>query len=600
MHPDRAVGFRKAGLVMEHNTARSWWRRPRGCVPTVLTVTVMAVATLQLAASPAEAVVRTTQVLGPQGFPQWYEDADGQRLELCLDGPNCSTVSALLNPAAGGEAMYWGAVAAPPAELAGQGLEIDVSAGFDPTTGNPLVSGRIRIRVRGLVPGETYTLTHPYGQATAVAEVDPDPFDPGETQDGRIRFIREVGCVAPEEPVDGTPAPPAPPCDFESPLAGPLFGGFLRQPTAPAGFLGEGLLALTPRPVVNGPQGNSFQVEGPGIPAGAAPTTDFLVEGRLAAPVAASMPNAEYGTQKVGTPVTRTVTVQNTDTSPVTLDPPELAGQGAAEFSVAPAATEGCGSAALPVGGTCRLRLTFQPSGTGFRPARLLLPNSRDGGNLIRALTVAGTGARPRVAIRSALAFGDVAIGRRKTLPLTISNPGDVDLVVDSVRRTGSPEFTANATACTSTPVRARRSCTVDVTYRPRALGRGGSTLTVNHDAPGSPSMVALSARGVDATAPAISTLRVRPRRLDPPGSATVVVGLNAPGRATVQVLKGRRVVRNVGVLRYRAASTHRVTWNGRDNRGRVVDPGGYRVRVTARDVAGNASSRSVRITVLR
>jgi Abnormal spindle-like microcephaly-assoc'd, ASPM-SPD-2-Hydin len=568
---------------------------------TMLAALAMAVVTLPFAADPAQAAIARSSIIGPQGFPRWYEDADGQRLELCLDSIACSTTSALLTPAAGGEAVYWAAVAAPPAGLTGQGLEMEVSAGFDPTSGRPVVTGRIRIRVRDLVPGEQYTLTHPYGQAVATAQLDPDPVEPDDLT-GRIRYIEEVGCILPEEPADGTPPPPAPPCDFSSPLAGPLFEGFLRQPGAPAGHLGEGLLALTPRPVVNGLQGNSFQVEGPSVPQGAPPTTDFLVEGRLAAPVTATMSNTDFGTQKISSSVTRTVAVRNTSTQPVTLDLPRLAGPGSGDFTVGPAATGGCSSnAPLAARATCQLSLTFQPSATGLRTATLSLPNSLDGDNLVRSLTVTGTGARPRAAIRSALDFGDVGVGQRKTLPLTISNPGDVNLVVTSVLRTGSPEFTANATACTSAPVRARRSCVIDVTYRPTALGRDGASLAVVHDAAGSSTTVTLSGRAVDATAPAVRTLRMQPGRFDPPaGSASVVVGLDGPGRATVQVLRRGRVVRNLGVLRFEAAGNLRTTWNGRDNRGRVVDPGTYLVRVTARDRAGNASVRSARVTVVR
>ena len=565
----------------------------------MLAALAMAVCTLPIAADPAQAVIATSPIIGPQGFPRWYEDADGQRLELCLDGTACSTTSALLNPAAGGEAVYWAATAAPPAGLTGQGLEMEVTAGFDPTSGRPVVTGRIRIRVRDLVPGEQYTLTHPYGQAVATAQLDPDPVEPDD-QTGRIRYIEEVGCILPEEPADGTPPPPAPRCDFTSPLEGPLFDGFLRQQGAPAGHLGDGLLALTPRPVVNGPLRNSFQVEGPSVPQGAPPTTDFLVEGRLAAPVTASMSNTDFGTQKVSSSVTRTVTVQNTSTQSVTLDPPELAGAGAGDFTVQPAATGGCSSnTPLQAGSTCRLALAFQPSATGLRTAILSLPNSLDGDNLVRSLTLTGTGARPRAAIRASLDFGDVGVGQRKTLPLTIRNPGDVTLVVTSVLRTGSPEFTVNATACTSAPVRARRACVVDVSYRPTALGRDGATLAVTHDATGSPSTVALTARGVDATAPAIRTLRVRPR-FDPPGSLSIVVGLDGPGTASVHVLQGRRVVRNLGVLRFTAAGDQRTAWNGRDSRGRLVATGAYLVRVTARDTARNTSVRSAPVRVIR
>lgn len=555
----------------------------------MMAVTALGMATLPVATGPAQAVIGASPIISPQGFPQWYEDAGGQRVELCVDSINCSP---------GGEAVYWAASAAPPVGLTGQGLDMQVTGGFDAASGQFLVTGRIRIRVRDLVPGEQYRLTYPYGEAVATAALDPNPTDPGE-QKGRITYIEEVGCTVPEVP-DGTPLPPAPPCDFTSPLAGPLFKGFLRQPGAPAGFLGEGLLALTPRPVVNGPRGNAFQVEDQsGAPVAGPPTTDFLVEGRIAAPLTASMSSSDFGAHKVGSPVTRTVTVQNTDTQQVTLDPPVISGPDATDFTVAPAAGGGCG-APLAVGDTCKLRLTFQPAASGSRTATMSFPNDRDAANLVRSLTLTGTGARPRAVIPNALSFGDVGVGHRKTLPLIVSNRGNASLVVDSVARTGSGEFTAHATDCTLAPIRPRRRCVIDVTYRPGAVGQDGATLTVTDDAANSPTSVALSARGVDATAPAVRTLRVRPGRFRPPGaSASILVGLDGPGVAAVQVVQRHRLLRSLGVLRFSAAGVRHTSWNGRDSRGRVVGPGAYLVRITARDRAGNASVRSVRVMVV-
>ena len=139
------------------------------------------------------------------------------------------------------------------------------------------------------------------------------------------------------------------------------------------------------------------------------------------------------------------------------------------------------------------------------------------------------------------------------------------------------------------------------MTYRPTTIGRDGATLAITHDAADSPTSVALSARGVDATAPAVRTLRVRPGRFHPPGgSASVSVGLDGPGVAAVHVLQRHRVLRNLGVLRFPAAIVRHTSWNGRDSRGRVVGPGAYVVRVTARDRAGNASVRSISVMVSR
>src|SRR3954471_2617007 len=116
--------------------------------------------------------------LAEHGFPAWYRDSNGVRLEACvtLDDPLCPTLPAEVpNPDAPvsypdnfpGEFFY---------QLAGATVTdaadgIDLSIGMDlegawvngeVIEGDQMVFGRIRIRDKGIADGQ-YRVTHPYG-----------------------------------------------------------------------------------------------------------------------------------------------------------------------------------------------------------------------------------------------------------------------------------------------------------------------------------------------------------------------------------------------------------------------------------------------------
>jgi hypothetical protein len=212
------------------------------------------------------------------GFPFWYEDANGLRLDLCLDGPpNCLAAPADL-VAPEGEAFWWQAES-----TAGPGLLVlaQEAAYIGDGAGQEMAFSRIRFVARsGLEPGATYTVTHPYGTDTYTAN------DEGAVPANR--GTEDIGCeVAP--------------CDFGLATTSRL-GPFLTWDTfghpelgtpPPAGFVGD---AATEHKVVGSPLGtNFFRIEGPGVntePTDACPTVDgpisdcvesdlFTVQGKI-------------------------------------------------------------------------------------------------------------------------------------------------------------------------------------------------------------------------------------------------------------------------------------------------------------------------------
>jgi Fibronectin type III domain len=166
------------------------------------------------------------------GFPSWYQDKTGLRLEACVDhlNPLCGIpVAEVPNPSAPvsfpgnfpGEFFYQavdaeialrgGGTASLVLALEGAWLQEAV------VPGDQTVFARIRVDVRDAVPGTTYRFRHPFGELT----VDTDG-------DGRGRFVQ-----------DKTPALD----NFDTPLAG-NFGPFLRWragvlPNPPAGYVGD-------------------------------------------------------------------------------------------------------------------------------------------------------------------------------------------------------------------------------------------------------------------------------------------------------------------------------------------------------------------------
>jgi hypothetical protein len=253
---------------------RTPWRprSRRAAVSLGLVLAVGGVASVALADIVAPANAGHLTAVGPvsasNGFPTWYKDDAGTRLEPCLDPLN-SLCGALADetpdPSAPvsfpdnfpAEVFYMSA--GTDQALAGGGRAVSTFslegafANDNPAPGDQITFGRVRFFYKGLKAGATYTITHPYGKDKIVAEQDPG----AAAGVGRIRYTQDV------EPVRG---------QFGGALNSRI-GPFLKwdpnaAPAAPAGYVGD---PDVDHAIVGSPYGTNFvRIEGPGLAATAA------------------------------------------------------------------------------------------------------------------------------------------------------------------------------------------------------------------------------------------------------------------------------------------------------------------------------------------
>src|SRR4051812_39749427 len=277
-------------------TRRRWSRRA---------VALTAVAALPLAGATAAlattAVVKTNPggltAVGPvnseYGFPAWYQDNTGKRVELCLDGndPMCGFVAA---PVAGfdntqptvfptnfpNEAFY--ALASSTLTLPNGGkatLTLGLEAAFtnQVQNGDQITFARQRIFVVGGPANTTLHFHEPYGNI----DVDTDAT-------GKGRITEDIA------PSVG---------NFETPLKGNL-GPFLTWDTGtvktPSGeYLGDPAVAHA---VTGGPNGNVFSVDyDNGAQTATEPT--FTLQGKIATNTGVKADSAVLGTDAGGAKV---------------------------------------------------------------------------------------------------------------------------------------------------------------------------------------------------------------------------------------------------------------------------------------------------------
>jgi hypothetical protein len=453
------------------------------------------------------------------GFPAYFQDSDGMQLKLCLLEPSCiaaapipgvwdpaqpPVVAALAADSNFPDELFWWESEA--TAVTGNGGNVLLIMGQEAAFANGEAIdgdqggfGRVRIRARatdGLAANTWYRFTYPFGQVELQS-------DGG----GVINSTDDVGC-------------PIGPCGdpqwdtLANSQVGPRFLQWdTGQSDPPAGTVGDGAIGTLHRvvgstfvPAGQTTPANYFKVErltGPGgnVVSVAAETDQFTVQGVLADGADPSGvlvgSDGAFANQRVNTSGAKTITLRNGGSGPVVLQSLAMTGAAAGQFALG----AGCngGNITLNPGGSCTVPVTFTPNGTGLREAQISATEQTPVGVQTRAINLLGTGILPELSVPAApVAYGNQLVG---TLigprGVVVSNTGTDTLHVGTATFGGtSPgQYTFGLNTCTGANLAPGGSCTVEVFFRPTALGAQSALLNVSSDV-GTKS-VALSGTGV-------------------------------------------------------------------------------------------------------
>jgi hypothetical protein len=241
------------------------------------------------------------------------------------------------------------------------------------------------------------------------------------------------------------------------------------------------------------------------------PSSPFGVSlsGNGTVPVATPSPPTSFATT-IGNPQTKTITLTNTGQADLVVQSATLIGD--ATFTKTITGSP-CGGATLAPGGHCTVDINFLPTTTAAQNATLTFkdddnstPNSVQGVSLTGTVLIPGIRSDP-----ASLSFESLAVGAiSPASSVTITNTGGADLRISSLAIGGAnyKSFRFGVQTCTSAPIAAGSSCTVNVRFTPTNLGARVATVLVRSDAGASTSTLSVAVTGVGVRPPPVIGLR--------------------------------------------------------------------------------------------
>ena len=225
----------------------------------------------------------------------------------------------------------------------------------------------------------------------------------------------------------------------------------------------------------------------------------------LHAPVSAqpaisiSPTSLSFGNVAVDSSATRMLTISNTGTATLSVGTITSSNP---MFVVTPTQL----TLAAPMGtitSSQTVTVTFIPTSEGSQTGTLTIPHNAPGSP--STISLSGTGNVPAISLSpTSLSFGNVKIGSSVSQSLTIFNTGTAALSVRSLS-SSNPMFVVSPPSLT-VPVTVgvvTNSTTITVTFTPTSAGLHSGTVTILHNAAGSPSTISLSGTGVASSTPA-------------------------------------------------------------------------------------------------
>ena len=193
----------------------------------------------------------------------------------------------------------------------------------------------------------------------------------------------------------------------------------------------------------------------------------------------------KFGDQAVDTSATRSVTIKNVNTGVATLDFTKFSLTGNADFAIS---DNTCGTT-LAAGKSCRISVTYSPSALAIESATLSVADNAP--RSPQTFAVSGIGIVQAKLAPTSIAFPETKVGTTSTAK-NITLKSDLSTTLTGISYSTTGPFSVSKTTC-GTTLNAKASCTISVTFSPKATGTATGTLTVRDSANSSPQTATLS-----------------------------------------------------------------------------------------------------------
>jgi Abnormal spindle-like microcephaly-assoc'd, ASPM-SPD-2-Hydin len=157
--------------------------------------------------------------------------------------------------------------------------------------------------------------------------------------------------------------------------------------------------------------------------------------------------------------------------------------------------TNTCGTS-IAAGASCKITVTFTPTKAGSVAGTISISDSAS--NSPQTISLSGTGIAPVTLTPATLAFGNESVGTTSSpLTATMTNSQKTSLTIDTITITGtdSGDFTETGTTCAQLLL-SKQSCTITITFAPKAKGARTATLKITDSAATSPQSSKLTGTG--------------------------------------------------------------------------------------------------------
>ncbi len=243
-------------------------------------------------------------------------------------------------------------------------------------------------------------------------------------------------------------------------------------------------ISVTFTPRAAGARSASLNVSYQGV--GSPQSVSLTGTGVASSTVALKPSNLTYATQLVGTTSSpKTATLTNTGGQTVNIS----AISATAPFNQ----TNNCPSS-LPVGGNCKIQVTFTPTVGGPANGRLSVTDDARGSPQTTSLSGTGTVVELQPI---GVNFGNQKVGTQsQPVSITLTNVGRTALSISQIAFTGTNPGDFSQTNNCGSSVPAGGNCTIKLRFKPRAKGQRSANLSVTDNGGGSPQTVPVVGTG--------------------------------------------------------------------------------------------------------